>query len=77
MIRQKFDLVPRLFFNPSQWLLDFCLYGLLVYGLTECYASAVPARAATEINLGLVWSVLVAGFAYKSVLSSDATCKVC
>ena len=51
-----------------QWLLDFCLYGLLVYALTEVYATAFPARAATEINLGLVWSVLVAGFAYKSVL---------
>jgi len=63
------DIVQLRFYTEYQWLLDFCLYGLLVYALTECYATAFPARAATEINLGLVWSVLVAGFAYKILAS--------
>lgn len=63
------DIVQLRFYAEYQWLLDFSLYGCIVYVLTEIYLVCLPERAATEVNLGLVWCVLVAGFSYRLLVS--------
>ncbi len=59
------DLEQLRFYEEYQWLVDFSAYALLVYASTEVYMSVFPDRASSEINLSMVWSLLVAGSAYK------------
>ena len=63
------DIVQLRFYAEFQWLIDFALYAIVVYTFTEVYAHFFPAKAAEEVNLGMVWCVLVAGFAYKILVS--------
>merc|ERR1712115_677553 len=57
------------YYTEYQWLLDFSCYSLFTYILSELYISLLPAKAATEVNLSLVWVVLVLIFTYKLLLS--------
>ncbi len=63
------DVVQLRFYSEYQWLLDFSLYSLIVYVLTEVYIGYFPARAAQEVNLSMVWCLLAVGFAYKILAS--------
>merc|ERR1719412_2514064 len=63
------DLVQLRYYTEYQWLLDFSCYSLLTYVLSEVYIYLLPDKAGTEVNLSLVWVVLVIGFTYKLLLS--------
>jgi len=63
------DLVQLRYYSEYQWLLDFSCYSLITYTLSELYISLLPAKAALEVNLSLVWVVLVLIFTYKLLLS--------
>jgi hypothetical protein len=63
------DLVQLRYYQEYQWLLDFSCYSLLTYILSEVYIFLLPDKASTEVNLSLVWVVLVIGFTYKLLLS--------
>ena len=58
------------YYEEYQWLVDFSVYALLVYGCTEAYIYFFPSRAAQELNLSMVSCLLVAGSAYK-VMTND------
>ena len=57
------------FFLEYQWLLDFAAYSLITYGLSEAFGYIMAERASQEVNLSLVWLILVLGFAFKLLLS--------
>jgi len=64
------DILQLRFYSEYQWLVDFSLYTLIVYVLTEVYLTVLPERAAQETgNLSLVWCCLVLMFAYRILLS--------
>jgi len=63
------DLVQLRYYQEYQWLLDFSCYALITYILSEVYIYLLPQKAMTEVNLSLVWVVLVIGFTYKLLLS--------
>jgi len=63
------DLVQLRYYQEYQWLLDFSCYSLLTYILSEVYIFMLPDKANAEVNLSLVWVVLVIGFSYKLLLS--------
>lgn len=63
------DVVQLRFYAEYQWLVDFAAHALGVYVLTEVYLYCFPARAMQEVNLSMVWCFLVAGFAYKILIS--------
>lgn len=58
------------FYTDYQWLMDFAVHAVLVYALTEAYRYYIPGRE--EINLSLVWCLLVLGFAVKVLFSLTA-----
>ncbi|KAH9368755.1 hypothetical protein HPB48_004774 [Haemaphysalis longicornis] len=49
------------FYTDYQWLMDFAIHAVMVYTITEAYLHFFPGRE--EINLSLVWCLLVLGFA--------------
>lgn len=49
------------FYADYQWLMDFAVHAAAVYALTETYTHFFPGRE--EVNLSLVWCLLVLGFA--------------
>ena len=61
------DLAQLRFYDDYQWLVDFSVYALLVYVVTELYIFLCPARASAEINLSMVTCLLAAGCAFKSL----------
>ncbi|PNF37857.1 Transmembrane protein 161B [Cryptotermes secundus] len=61
------DVVHLKFYSEYQWLLDFAVYSSVVYILTEVYHALVPPK--DEVNLSMLWCVLVVGFAVKLLLS--------
>lgn len=63
------DLVQLRYFTEYQWLVDFAAYSLLTYCLSEAYIYMLPDKAGQEVNLSLVWLLLVLGFAFKLLLS--------
>lgn len=66
------DVVQLRFFTEYQWLVDFSVCSVLVYLVTEIYVFYFPTKAATEVNLSLVWCFLVAGFAYRLLCSVNS-----
>uniref|UniRef100_A0A1E1XM00 Putative conserved plasma membrane protein n=1 Tax=Amblyomma sculptum TaxID=1581419 RepID=A0A1E1XM00_AMBSC len=58
------------FYADYQWLLDFAVHAVAVYALTEVYTHFFPGRE--EVNLSLVWCLLVLGFATKVLFSLTA-----
>jgi len=63
------DLVQLRYYTEYQWLVDFSSYSLITYILSEVYIYLLPDKANSEVNLSLVWVVLVIGFTYKLLLS--------
>lgn len=60
---QAFDVVHLRYFTEYQWLVDFSMYALIVYVLSEVYSFFAPMK--DEINLSMVWCLLVIFFAWK------------
>uniref|UniRef100_A0A023GGB2 Putative conserved plasma membrane protein n=1 Tax=Amblyomma triste TaxID=251400 RepID=A0A023GGB2_AMBTT len=58
------------FYTDYQWLMDFAVHAVAVYALTEAYTHFFPGRE--EVNLSLVWCLLVLGFATKVLFSLTA-----
>jgi len=63
------DLVQLRYYSEYQWLLDFAAYSLFTYALSELYIFMLPVKATQEVNLSLVWLILVLGFAFRLLLS--------
>ncbi|KAH8296695.1 hypothetical protein KR054_009916, partial [Drosophila jambulina] len=61
------DVVHLRYFTEYQWLLDFSVYAGIVYVVSEVFHFFYPLRQ--EINLSMVWCLLVIFFALK-LLSS-------
>ncbi|KAL6263097.1 hypothetical protein P5V15_005899 [Pogonomyrmex californicus] len=61
------DIVHLKYYLEYQWLLDFSIYAIIVYVLTEAYNYLYPIK--DEINLSVLWCMVVLGFAFKVLLS--------
>ncbi|KMQ87257.1 putative transmembrane protein 161b [Lasius niger] len=61
------DVVHLKYYTEFQWLLDFSLYATIVYIMTEVYNYLYPIK--DEINLSVLWCLVVLGFAFKVLLS--------
>nr|XP_023013091.1 transmembrane protein 161B [Leptinotarsa decemlineata] len=61
------DVIHLRYYLEYQWLVDFSVYALIVYVTTELYQSWFPLKG--EINLSMIWSLLVILFAMKLLLS--------
>lgn len=59
----QFDVVHLRYFTEYQWLVDFSLYSLIVYTVSEIYHFFFPLKE--EINLSMLWCLLVVFFAFK------------
>jgi hypothetical protein len=57
---QAIDLIQLPYYAELQWLIDFGVYALIIYTLTEFYYYLVPNSS--EYNLSLVWCSLVIAF---------------
>ncbi|XP_054280443.1 transmembrane protein 161B [Macrosteles quadrilineatus] len=60
------DVIHLRYFGEYQWLLDFAVYALCVYVITEVYTFYLPLKE--EVNLSMLWCLLVLFFAFKSLL---------
>lgn len=58
------------FYSDYQWLVDFAGHAVVVYAITEAYYYFLPGRE--DVNLSLVWCLLVLGFAVKILFSLTA-----
>jgi Predicted transmembrane protein 161AB len=56
-----FDVIHLRYFTEYQWLVDFSLYSIIVYTLSEVYHYFVPLQ--DEVNLSMLWCLLVIFFA--------------
>ncbi|RZF34283.1 hypothetical protein LSTR_LSTR007730 [Laodelphax striatellus] len=61
------DVVHLRFYAEYQWLIDFALYSLCVFIITEIYTAFVPLK--DEVNLSMLWCMLVVAFTFKILLS--------
>ncbi|KAG8182232.1 hypothetical protein JTE90_024165 [Oedothorax gibbosus] len=67
---QPSDMIQLHYYSEYQWLLDFSICALIVYTITEVYYYLIPAK--DEVNLSVLWCMLVVGFAAKILLSLTA-----
>ena len=56
-----FDVLHLRYFTEYQWLIDFSLYSIIVYTISEIYHYFIPIR--DEVNLSMLWCLLVIFFA--------------
>ncbi|XP_075971251.1 transmembrane protein 161-like emei [Anticarsia gemmatalis] len=61
------DVVHLRFYTEYVWIVDFSLYTLIVYIMSEIYTSIFPLK--DEFNLSMVWCLLVVLFSFKILLS--------
>jgi len=65
------DLLPLRFYTDFQWLMDFAVCGVIIYSLTEAYyAFGKPLQL--EVNLSMMWCILIIAFALKTLFSVTA-----
>uniref|UniRef100_A0A1B6JMN0 Transmembrane protein 161B n=1 Tax=Homalodisca liturata TaxID=320908 RepID=A0A1B6JMN0_9HEMI len=62
----KLDVIHLRFYSEYQWLLDFAIYTLGVYIITEIYTYYLPLK--DEVNLSMLWCLLVLFFTFKNLL---------
>lgn len=62
------DVVQLRYYSEYQWLMDFTIYAVFVYAMTEVYIFYFPVKASEEVNLSMVWCALAVGFAYKILM---------
>ncbi|XKL60445.1 hypothetical protein PGB90_007502 [Kerria lacca] len=58
------------YFIDYQWFVDFSMYATIVYTLTEIYSYYFSIQ--NELNLSMLWCLIVQGFALKIILSMTA-----
>ncbi|XP_058121142.1 transmembrane protein 161B [Anopheles ziemanni] len=63
----SYDIVHLRFYTEYQWLVDFSLYSAIVYTISEVYHFFFPLKE--EINLSMLWCLLVVFFAFKLLAS--------
>ena len=56
-----YDVLHLRYFTEYQWLIDFSLYALVVYTISEIYHFFIPIK--DEVNLSMLWCLLVVFFA--------------
>lgn len=56
-----YDVLHLRYFTEYQWLIDFSLYAVVVYFISEVYHCFVPLK--DEVNLSMLWCLLVIFFA--------------
>lgn len=61
------DVVPLPFYQDYQWLLDFSLFSVINYVLTEIYYAIF--QPSHDVNLSVLWCLLAIGFSLKILLS--------
>ncbi|XP_043287201.1 transmembrane protein 161B [Venturia canescens] len=61
------DVIHLKFYTEFQWLLDFSIYATIVYTLTEIWNNFYPIE--DEINLSILWCVLVLGFSLRMLFA--------
>jgi len=59
------------FYTEFQWLMDFAACGVIIYSLTEVYY-VLGRPQQTEVNLSMLWSILIIAFAIKTLFSVTA-----
>lgn len=75
IVLEKSIIVPtevmQLKYYPEyMWLMDFSLCAAIVYFITEVYLTIAPAKLiAEEVNLSILWCLLVIGFSLKIMMS--------
>lgn len=57
----RLDVIHLKYYSDYQWLLDFAVYSIAVYIITEVYQTFFPLK--DEINLSMMWCTLVLIFA--------------
>lgn len=67
------DVVQLRFYNEYEWLVDFCFGTCLLYATTELYIFYFPNKAVNEVNLSMLWCLLLGGFAYKILVTIAST----
>ncbi|KAF6206177.1 hypothetical protein GE061_017403 [Apolygus lucorum] len=65
------DVIHLRFFQDYQMLLDFALYSMIVYVLTEIFSYFMPLK--DEINLSMVWCLLVILFSTYPLMNFGVT----
>ncbi|XP_075230518.1 transmembrane protein 161-like emei isoform X2 [Lycorma delicatula] len=61
------DVVHLRYYAEYQWLVDFSVYALAVYIITEVYTTFIPIK--DEVNLSILWCLLVIAFTLKLLMS--------
>ena len=64
------DVMPLYFYVEYQWLLDFSLCNVFVYGLTEAYYAFF--QPSSEMNLSMLWCLITVIFCIKVLFSLTA-----
>nr|SVE76939.1 EOG090X04CK [Daphnia lumholtzi]SVE78164.1 EOG090X04CK [Daphnia lumholtzi] len=62
------DVLQLKFFTEFVWLVDYSVFVLVVYFITEVYCGIYP-KGNQEVNLSMLWCLLLVGFALKSLCS--------
>nr|SVE85428.1 EOG090X04CK [Daphnia pulicaria] len=62
------DVLQLKFFTEFVWLVDYSVFVLVVYLITEVYCGVFP-KGNQEVNLSMLWCLLLIGFALKSLCS--------
>nr|CAG4640778.1 EOG090X04CK [Eulimnadia texana] len=62
------DVVQLKFYSEFQWVMDYAVFTLAVYLITEVYYWLMP-KADTEVNLSMLWCALLISFTLKSLCS--------
>lgn len=60
------DILQLKFFSEFIWLIDYSVFAMVVYTITEVYCGIFP-RGSKEVNLSMLWCLLLIGFALKSL----------
>ncbi|EDV29674.1 uncharacterized protein TRIADDRAFT_20008, partial [Trichoplax adhaerens] len=62
--------ILTLYYSPDFiWIVDFFIYSLMIFSISELYFWLKPAAYGNELNLSIVWLLLSAFFALKSLSS--------
>ncbi|XP_063906721.1 transmembrane protein 161B [Zophobas morio] len=63
----RLDVIHLRYYTEYQWLVDFTVYAVVVYVITEVYQTWFPLK--DEVNLSMMWCALVLLFSVKLLLS--------
>ncbi|KAF7995567.1 hypothetical protein HCN44_006674 [Aphidius gifuensis] len=63
----ELDVIHLKYYTEFQWLLDFSIYAVITYTLTEVYNYFYPII--DDLNLSMLWCVLVIVFAFKMLVT--------